>query len=130
MGKVLIEKMLRSCPKVNSIYMLLRPKKDKTIDERLDAIKDLPLFRLLKQTNPDQLKKIIPVNGDACLNGMGISNEDLDKMRNVSIIFHSAASVRWDIEWYLFCIYNLKFLETIWEFTFNYITSSSVAVSV
>lgn len=94
MGKVLIEKMLRSCPNVNAIYMLLRPKKDKTIEERLDAIKDLPLFRILRQTNPDQLKKIIPVNGDACLNRMGLSDEDLNKMKNVSIIFHSAASVR------------------------------------
>lgn len=74
--------------------MLLRPKKGKTVEDRLEAIKDLPLFRILKVQNPEQLKKIIPINGDACSDGMGINDCDLERMKNVSIIFHSAASVR------------------------------------
>lgn len=37
-GKVLIEKLLRSCPDIKKIYLLLRPKKGLTIKERLDGI--------------------------------------------------------------------------------------------
>lgn len=35
MGKVLVEKLLRSCPKVGCIYLLLRNKKDKGPEDRL-----------------------------------------------------------------------------------------------
>lgn len=38
MGKVLIEKLLRSCPHVKHIYLLIRPKKGRAIHERLDDI--------------------------------------------------------------------------------------------
>ena len=34
MGKVLIEKLLRSIPDVGSIYILIRPKRNKTIEDR------------------------------------------------------------------------------------------------
>lgn len=40
LGKVLLEKLIRCCPGVKNIYVLLRPKRGKTIDERLqDLIK-------------------------------------------------------------------------------------------
>ena len=35
LGKVLIEKLLRSCPKIKAIYVLLRPKKGQDIHDRL-----------------------------------------------------------------------------------------------
>ena len=38
LGKVLIEKLLRSCPDVGTIYMLSRPKKGKSAQERINAI--------------------------------------------------------------------------------------------
>ena len=34
-GKVLVEKLLRSCPKVAKIYILLRSKKSQSVEERL-----------------------------------------------------------------------------------------------
>lgn len=36
LGKVLIEKLLRSCHDINSINMLIRPKKGKSVDDRLE----------------------------------------------------------------------------------------------
>jgi alcohol-forming fatty acyl-CoA reductase len=96
MGKVLIEKLLRSCPEIKSIYVLLRPKKGKLIDERLNAILDLPLFDPLKNHNAKILEKLIPITGDVTELKLGISDADLNRMKNVSIIFHSAASVRFD----------------------------------
>lgn len=34
-GKQIVEKLLRSCPDVESIYLLIRPKKGTGIDQRL-----------------------------------------------------------------------------------------------
>lgn len=40
MGKVLIEKLLRSCSNVHRIFVLLRSKREKSIDIRLEEIKN------------------------------------------------------------------------------------------
>jgi alcohol-forming fatty acyl-CoA reductase len=39
-GKVLIEKILRSCESVGKIYILLRKKKNKSLEERIKQITD------------------------------------------------------------------------------------------
>lgn len=38
MGKILVEKLLRSCPHVKRIYLLIRPKRGKDIQERLETV--------------------------------------------------------------------------------------------
>ena len=38
LGVALIEKLLRSCPGLKSIYLLIRPKKGKLAAERLEEI--------------------------------------------------------------------------------------------
>lgn len=43
MGKVLLEKLLRSCPQVGKIYMIIRDKKGKNPYHRLKEITDLPV---------------------------------------------------------------------------------------
>lgn len=96
MGKVLIEKLLRSCPDLKTIFVLLRPKKGKPIEERLSAIVELPLFAPLRKSNPNVLEKLIPIVGDVAEPQLGLSSRDLVRMKDVSIIFHSAASVRFD----------------------------------
>ncbi|XP_011858811.1 PREDICTED: putative fatty acyl-CoA reductase CG5065 [Vollenhovia emeryi] len=40
MGKVLIEKILRSCPDVANIFVLIRPKKELSINDRLKKMLD------------------------------------------------------------------------------------------
>lgn len=95
MGKVLIEKLLRSCTGIKVIYVLIRPKKGKSIEERIAALKELPLFVPLKKSNPKMLEKMVGIPGDVTKLNLGISDEDMKRMENVSIIFHSAASVRW-----------------------------------
>ena len=42
-GKVLIEKLLRSCPEIKRIFMLLREKGSKSISTRLEEIKNTPV---------------------------------------------------------------------------------------
>lgn len=38
MGKILVEKLLRAIPHLKHIYLLVRPKKGKAVQERLEAI--------------------------------------------------------------------------------------------
>jgi fatty acyl-CoA reductase len=95
-GKVLIEKLLRSCPDTKRIYILLRPKKGQSIDERLKSLCDQVVFDALKVFNPNFMNKIVAVEGDVTELGLGLSEEDKSLMKNVSIIYHSAASVRFD----------------------------------
>lgn len=96
MGKVLIEKLLRSCPEIATIFVLIRAKKGKTPDERLNAITELALFTPLRRVMPGVLNKLQAVSGDVTELQLGLSNEDAERLKNVSIIFHSAASVRFD----------------------------------
>jgi fatty acyl-CoA reductase len=38
MGKVLVEKLLRSCPDIATVYLLMRPKRGNDISMRLDEL--------------------------------------------------------------------------------------------
>lgn len=96
MGKVLIEKLLRSCPDLNRIFVLMRGKKNKSPEERLEEMSKLPLFERLHQEFPNHYSKLCAINGDCSMIGLGISEEDMKKTENVSVVFHSAASVRFD----------------------------------
>lgn len=96
LGKALIEKLLRSCPKVNRIFLLLRPTKGKSILEKLKQITENRLFDAMRLIDPDFERKLIPIVGDVGQIGLGLSAEDIKKMENVSIIYHSAATVKFD----------------------------------
>jgi len=43
LGKVLLEKLLRACPDVGNIFVLVRPKKGKEPSERVQNIISLPV---------------------------------------------------------------------------------------
>lgn len=38
MGKVLVEKILRSCPTVKALYLMVRPKKGQAPEERVEGL--------------------------------------------------------------------------------------------
>ncbi|XP_046803098.1 uncharacterized protein LOC111674798 [Lucilia cuprina] len=95
-GKALIEKLLRSC-NVKKIYVLLRPKKNVSIEDRLEKVKNAMVFRQLKLQKPDELdKKLMAIPGDAVVPFLGITPEYQQILKNVSIVFHCAATVRFD----------------------------------
>jgi fatty acyl-CoA reductase len=48
LGKVLVEKLLRSCPDVGNIYVLLRKKKGKEFSQRVPEITDTPVIYIVK----------------------------------------------------------------------------------
>ncbi|XP_034946133.1 putative fatty acyl-CoA reductase CG5065 [Chelonus insularis] len=97
MGKVLVEKLLRSCPGIKNIYLLIRSKKGQSVDERLSELLNAPLFDKLRRNSPHELMKIIPIAGDVTEPELGISEADQEILtRQVSIVFHSAATVKFD----------------------------------
>ncbi|XP_046742826.1 fatty acyl-CoA reductase 1-like [Diprion similis] len=97
MGKVLIEKLLRSCPAVEEIFLLMRPKKNSTIDDRLRQMLALPLYDKLRETDPSVFEKLIPVIGDVTEEGLGLPPVERKVLiEKVSIVFHVAANVRFD----------------------------------
>uniref|UniRef100_A0A336M7X6 Fatty acyl-CoA reductase n=1 Tax=Culicoides sonorensis TaxID=179676 RepID=A0A336M7X6_CULSO len=97
-GKAVIEKLLRSCPDLSKIYILIRPKRGKTLNERLNTLKSDILFRKLLHANPHAFEKVIGIKGDVTCENLGISPPDITRLENVSIMIHSSASVRFDDE--------------------------------
>ncbi|XP_055591104.1 putative fatty acyl-CoA reductase CG5065 [Uranotaenia lowii] len=96
MGKVLIEKLLRSCPDVGKLFVLLRPRRGKPASERIADLVQIPLFDKLRETFPENLDKIVPINGDCSELGLGMDQKSLESIGNVQFVFHTAASVRFD----------------------------------
>lgn len=97
MGKVLVEKLLRSCPGVKNIYLLMRPKRGQDVSARLQDLLNAPLFNRLREERPQDLEKIVPICGDITLPELGISPADQQRLaQTVSVVFHSAATVKFD----------------------------------
>lgn len=96
LGKVVIEKLLRSCPEVKRIFLLIRSKKGNNAASRLNSFLEDQVFDLLRQENPKCLDKLECVSGDVREIGLGISDADFQRLRNCSIVIHSAATVRFD----------------------------------
>lgn len=116
MGKILIEKLLRSCPDIENIYILCRSKKGKDVHTRIEEIFDDPVsptktflthpltttlipqvFQQLRTEVPKFRHKIVAMTGDCALPGLGLTLTDRQTLiTNVSIVFHAAATVRFD----------------------------------
>lgn len=94
-GIALIEKILRSCPDVGKVFLLMRPKKGKEIQERLEDITKNSVFSvLLEQTSADVFKKLFAVAGDVGEENLGLSPSDRQLLaHNVNIVIHSAATL-------------------------------------
>ncbi|XP_025200204.1 putative fatty acyl-CoA reductase CG5065 [Melanaphis sacchari] len=94
LGKLIINKLIRSCPQIKHIYLLVRDKKGKNAQERLEDMFNTPIF---KDIDASRLKKISALRGDCSQADLGLSIEDLNTLiKEVNVIFHSAATVRFD----------------------------------
>lgn len=96
-GKVLVEKLLRSCSNIKNIYLLLRAKDGLEPPQRLDQLLSSQIFLPLKRENPNSLTRVIPISGDVTLPGLGLNQTDTNILiSNVSVVFHCAATVKFD----------------------------------
>ncbi|GFR02683.1 fatty acyl-CoA reductase 1 [Trichonephila clavata] len=90
----ILEDLLRCCPGIQSIYILLRQKKNISPDSRKEPLFKKKIFSKIKEENPEVLNKVFVVAGDISLPNLGLNKEDeLRIIEEVSIIFHCAASI-------------------------------------
>ncbi|EEB14255.1 male sterility domain-containing protein, putative [Pediculus humanus corporis] len=94
LGIALVEKLLRSC-NVETIYLLMRPKRGKDISERLEELKKNLIFEKIKEEKGDApFSKLVAIPGDVGEEGLGLSGTDRENLVNdVQIVFHSAATL-------------------------------------
>ncbi|KAL1501434.1 hypothetical protein ABEB36_006753 [Hypothenemus hampei] len=96
-GKALIEKLLRSCEKIDSIFILMRSKHGMSAEQRLKELFKNPVFNRLRDKNPDAFEKVKIIPGDVSLPNLGICEDDWNYLiDNIDIVFHSAATVKFN----------------------------------
>ncbi|CAF3674437.1 unnamed protein product [Rotaria sp. Silwood1] len=94
-GKQLVEKLIRSCPDVEHIYLLVRPKRGHAVHDRLKELLSSPLFNTVRAINPNFEEKISALQGDILDQNFGLSPTDENLLiEQCHVVFHSAATVR------------------------------------
>ncbi|CAF4346610.1 unnamed protein product, partial [Rotaria sordida] len=94
-GKQLVEKLVRSCPDIEHIYLLIRPKRGQGVHDRLKELISSPLFNTVREINPNFEEKISVLQGDILDPNFGLSPTDENiLLEQCQIVFHSAATVR------------------------------------
>lgn len=93
-GKVLLEKLLRVCHECDKIYVLLRPKKELSPQQRLDKLLGGWPYTFHLADVPERKKKVVAVNGDITLHDLGLSDADRRLLTaHVNIVVHLAATI-------------------------------------
>ncbi|KAJ8961616.1 hypothetical protein NQ314_005906 [Rhamnusium bicolor] len=96
LGIILIEKLLRSCPDC-SLYLLIRPKKGKTMETRFDELFEQDVFQRMKNHCPKFRERLVGIEGDLTKPNLGLSPENIKLLtKEIHIVFHVAATVRFD----------------------------------
>lgn len=85
-GKVVLEKVMRSLPDFKRIYIMVRPKKGMSNQQRIQEIFKYELFEPYFQANPEMRQnwthRIFPIPGDLTLSGLGLSVEHKEIVMN------------------------------------------------
>jgi fatty acyl-CoA reductase len=97
LGKVLIEKLLRSCDGIRKIYILLRPKRGIGSEQRFEEYLRNPIFERIRAKNPEVLRKLVCIPGDINEAELGLDERDIRLLQqSIDIVFHVAATVRFN----------------------------------
>ncbi|XP_063221092.1 fatty acyl-CoA reductase wat-like [Bacillus rossius redtenbacheri] len=97
LGKLVIEKILRCCPAARTVYVLIRPKKGVSAEDRRKALMDNEVFERMKSEQPDWQSRLVFVSGDCSQPRLGLSDTDYHHLtQHVNIVLHLAATVRFD----------------------------------
>jgi thioester reductase-like protein len=102
LGKVILEKLMRTCPGINKFYIMVRPKRNKEPFERIkNEILNSYVFSVVKKQHEDFYawaeSKMVPIVGDLVVDNLGLSDAHREMVVNdCNIIINSAASVNFD----------------------------------
>eukprot|EP01061_Rhynchopus_euleeides_P033390 TRINITY_DN5594_c0_g1_i1.p1 TRINITY_DN5594_c0_g1~~TRINITY_DN5594_c0_g1_i1.p1 ORF type:complete len:583 (+),score=286.93 TRINITY_DN5594_c0_g1_i1:68-1750(+) len=114
-GKVFVEKILRSLPRVEKLYLLIRPKKGVETQKRLEAeLFESPVMgRLKEQYGEENFKKIfrekvVAVEGSLTDDRLGMTEEVYQTLvDNCTMIFHLAATIDFNEKLHTSAILNV-----------------------
>ncbi|KAA8518320.1 hypothetical protein F0562_015797 [Nyssa sinensis] len=102
-AKVLIEKILRTTPDVDKIFVVIKAKNKEAAMERLkNEIINTELFKRIQLTHGKSyeafmLSKLVPVVGNVCEPNLGLEEDLADVIaREVDVIVNSAANTTFD----------------------------------
>lgn len=94
---------------VKRLYLLLRLKKQKTPEQRLQESFTTAIFDRLAKLDPNYFDRITVINGDVQQLNLGISPQDIQLLNeNVEITLHVAANVRFDCPLAEICLVNVR----------------------
>ncbi|XP_055945955.1 fatty acyl-CoA reductase 1-like isoform X4 [Argiope bruennichi] len=94
LGTVILETLLRCCPGIASVYILLRSKRGLMPAQRKEMIFEKKVFAVLKERSPEIFDKVHVVSGDISKPELGLSDEDLQCItEQVSVVYHCAANI-------------------------------------
>lgn len=96
LGKVLIEKLLRTC-NVKTIILLVRVKNSLTVEDRLTAFLQDSIFERLQREAPEAMRKVIAIKVDYNAFDLDINVEEKQQIvKEVNIVFNVVASVKFN----------------------------------
>lgn len=75
----------------------MRPKRNRTSQERLEKVCGDPVFQSLRRSQPNFLERISIVNGDLGMPGLGIEPSTHEQLQHeINVVIHAAADVRFN----------------------------------
>lgn len=93
-GGVLVEKLLRSCPRLAKVYLVVRPRRGLDGAARVQQFLDRPLFA---GHSSESLDRVVAVGGDVSQPGLGLAAEDRAVLvSEVRVVFHCAATINFN----------------------------------
>lgn len=95
-GTLLIEKILRCCPDIRKMYVLMRTKKEKSPEQRFKEHFNSSVYDKLKKEQPSFSDRVIMIEADISKLDLGLSPENRKRILDTNIIFHGAATVRFN----------------------------------
>ncbi|PHU06733.1 hypothetical protein BC332_23222 [Capsicum chinense] len=106
LAKVLIEKMLRTTPKINKIYLLIRSKdKEAAFDRLTSEIIESKLFKCLKEMHGESYElfiksKLVPIVGNIHEPNLGMDSITAHQIaQEIDLIVDSAANTTFDLRY-------------------------------
>ncbi|VVC29128.1 Hypothetical protein CINCED_3A024702 [Cinara cedri] len=107
-GHVLVEKLLRTCY-INKLYLLIRPKKNKEPQNRLNEMFSDSLFKRLAENQPNFTEKVVGIVGDCYDPNLGLSAEDEELLvANINVVIHCAATISFNETLKRACFINVR----------------------
>ncbi|CAK8671098.1 unnamed protein product [Clavelina lepadiformis] len=97
LGQGLIEKLLRCCPDVKKIILLIRSKRNSNPEERLEALTKSSAFDTLREINPKFAEKLSFVSCNLEADELGLAQKDQEMLQDeVDIFVHGAATLKFN----------------------------------